>query len=326
MLLAETAKDDKDEIAQFDLIDSCKKTGGGGNALRSLVKISLMVTLLTACSGVTKAGINENKTVASEPSRIVEVATAEEIPTEIIPTPTDVVLPTLTAEPTAIPTEIATEEPKVKDYGICEIENFRECVIPEEDLFNGEYLKFLRSISKPFDPTTFKDPLPPLVRFGFFGIEYSQDTAPNFPNGGTPFNKDRTFGIVIREDGRNYAIMPIEYPDREDPTNKDKNVWVILEQNLFTVDNATTKGRNLTEGEIQRYIIKDWEDMNIVVIETNMYNETNGVREADPLAKRTFEKYPDMSLRFDKFVAGDTTALDGLIVKTFIAGNYTPFK
>jgi len=324
VLLTEISNGNEDAKAKLDFIVSRTQNRVGGKALRTMAMVSMMAVLITACAGVARAGTKEPETVVP-PTRIVEVATAT--PTEIPPTPTEIVVPTVvvepTAEPTAVPTEIVVSETEAKDYGVCTIEKFRDCPIPVEDLFNGEYLKFLRTLSKPFDPSKFKDPMPRYVKSSDFGIIPNPATAPNFPNPEeAPFRKDVTYGVTQLENGRMYLVMAIEYSNPKSPSDASQNVFLIMTKNLFSIA-VKSEGRPLTEGEINR-IISAWKQMNVVPIKTNYINPNSGI--SDKLLAKTFTKYSDIQQRFSKFMAGDPASLDGLVLGTTAVPDYPDFK
>ncbi len=196
---------------------------------------------------------------------------------------------------------------EIKDYPICTTKKFRDCPISVEDSLNGSYLAFLKkNLSKPFDPSKFKNPMPDLIRTDKGVIIYDPSTAPNFKDHeSAPFRRNVTAGVVTMEDGKQYMLLPIEYPDPRDPTNPQKNVWVLGVQNLFGVSSGTVFPENLVAREI------DWwnNKLNIAPIHTDYSSSP-----LNELIIKSQTQFPDIEERFDRFVAGDTTALDGVIV------------
>lgn len=203
------------------------------------------------------------------------------------------------------------EAEPIKEYPVCITENFRDCEIGEvDDLFNGNYLAHLRTLSQPFDPEKFKDPMPGMIITSNGTMIYDVASAPNFEDPETaPFRRNVTAGVVYGSDGRMYMVLPIEYPDPSDPTNPEKNVWVIGIRNLFNPRN----GEAIPESSIQSDINIWLNNMNIAPIRTGLANPNSGT--IDELAKITWDTHPDMEERFEAFRNGDTTALDGLVVE-----------
>lgn len=157
---------------------------------------------------------------SSQNTTHASTATASAIATKVPATQTP------TPEDTATPTETPT--PEVKQFPICQIEKFRDCPITVDDLFNGEYHRWLKTLSKPFDPAKLKwVPMQLINGPGLPVIGYDTNTAPNYRDKSTaPFRRNITSGITTYQ-GSDYLIIPIEYADPQDPGNPEKNVWVI---------------------------------------------------------------------------------------------------
>ena len=199
-----------------------------------------------------------------------------------------------------MPTPEPTPTPETKQYNICAPEQFQDCPISVEDLFNGNYWRWLNTLSKPFDPNFVKNVS--LFNWEGFVIIYDLSTIPNFNVKGTePFRRDVTSAFVQYTDldgkPHEYAVMPVEYYD---PKHTDKNQWVITVQAFFYPGHKYTKAEELQA-------ISYWrKKMNITPIGMNSHIHMG---EADPLVNMTFEKYPDMDKRFDDFVNGNFSAL-----------------
>jgi len=205
---------------------------------------------------------------------------------EVSPTPSLTMEPTKT--PTRTPEPTATPEP---EFNVCIPEQFRYCRVSVEDLFNGNYLKWLYTLSKPFDPAKVRDV--PFQRGGW-EIRYAVDTAPNFKVKGTePFRRDVTAGYVEFTDlggvVHEYAVLPIEFFDKKHP---DQNQWVIT-VNDFGSPNRTVE-------EMQQNIGWWKNNMNYSPIQTD--NISIPDRRPDPLVAITFQKHPEMDERFARFV------------------------
>ena len=210
----------------------------------------------------------------------------------------------------------------IKEYPICAPENFRDCPVPVEDLFNGNYHRWLKTLSQPFDPEKIKFVPMEIDREA---IIYQTSTAPNYEDPETrPFRRNVTSAIteLMAEDGRTYRymILPVEYVDPNDPSNPDKNVWVIG----FTVMNKIDSKQNTIGKEksnvLMQEVIDMWmNDMNIAPIVTGYEYPFSDIPMA--LAQMTWNKVGDeeMADRMERFRQGDPSALDGLVVKLTIA-------
>ena len=199
---------------------------------------------------------------------------------------------------------------EVVDYGICQPENFKECSVPWEDLFNGKFLAFLETLSKPFDVENMKSV--PMKIIGE-ALHYSVDNLPNFPNMTTigleseaDFRRGITAGITEFE-GNNYIIFPIEYYN---PSNPEKNVWVIGLYPLFEPDKGYDYRSN---SEVLNWIFETWRNRTqynpIMVSNTMRYYNT-----PDLLVSQTFNEDPEMQSKFSRFIADDRTALHGKVL------------
>ena len=260
--------------------------------MRMLISSLLLASLLAACS----------------PQIIGPTATPTETPT---PAPSATPSQTPTPKDTATPTETPT--PEVKQFPICQIEKFRDCPITVDDLFNGNYLAWLNTLSKPFDQSKIKQ-VPMEVVFGNI-IVYNTKTAPNFKDPATaPFRRDVTAGYTSYQ-GIDYIVMPVEYFD---PKHPDKNQWVITVCSFYWPGHNQEKTNKNTSQAISA-----WEkNMKITAILTN--DNIIGQADGDPLVKTTFDNNPDMAERFNKFISGeDMSALSkpGIVVLNTIVTN-----
>lgn len=211
-----------------------------------------------------------------------------------------------------------TPTPEPKEYSICNLENFRDCPIPAEDLLDGSYLRWLYTLSKPFPSDVITNIPMEIVRVDFHDafITYDIDTAPNFVGAGDrkPFRRLVTSGHVIYE-GNEYIVVPVEYYDKNQP---EQSQWVI------TVMALRSKTGPIPEQYVRQHINTMSKQMNVTPIST----EATGVRTMqtldapDPLVTQTFTRYKDMMTRFRKFASGeDTAALSqpGIILLTSVA-------
>lgn len=197
---------------------------------------------------------------------------------------------------------------EAKQYPICQIEQFRDCPVVWEDLFNGDYFRGLKTLSKPFDPAKLKwVPMQLINGPGLPAIVYNTDTAPNYKDASSaPFRRNITSGVTTYQ-GSDYLIIPIEYADPNDPSNPEKNVWVIGVQYL------PIKAR-------EQLGVSVWKnEMNIAPIVTSDQNWADS-RQL-PLVTKSFEENPKMAEYFQSFLAGSLNALDGKVVQIEIATN-----
>ena len=260
-----------------------------------------LLFLLFLASACVPAGSQNAPTVSPALTLVTSTHLTPDTPTPDTPTP----------EPTATPTETPT--PEVKQFPICQIENFRDCPITVDDLFNGNYLAWLNTLSKPFDQAKIKQ-VPMEVVFGNI-ITYNTKTAPNFRDPATaPFRRDVTAGYASYQ-GIDYIVMPVEYFD---PKHPDKNQWVI------TVDSTYYPGHDQKEiNQRIPFAIAGWrKGMKITAILNTDIMLGNSTE--DPLVKKTFDNNLDMAERFNKFMSGeDMGALSkpGIVLLNYIGGS-----
>ena len=252
----------------------------------------LMFAFVSACNSTTLAPIIPP---TDEPSPIVEV-------TATAPSPT----------PTEISTLVVPTPEVIKEFPICKIEKFRDCPITAEDLLNGNYFRWLQTLSKPFDQSKIKEvPFAETVVASSpsqpHAIIYNPATAPNFSDPSTaPFRRNVTFGVLEYEvEGvKSFAmIKPIEFYDKNEPT---RNKWVI------TLDSYYRNG-SYPGGDIAPYLAWDinaWKTyMRITPIAEGTLSIHTGLE--DPVLSQAYAAHPEMSDRFQRFLAGDVSALSG---------------
>jgi hypothetical protein len=204
----------------------------------------------------------------------------------LTPTATSTFTPTATFTPSATATPKATPTPEIKQFNICTPEDYLNCPIEVEDLFNGNYFNWLNTLSKPFDPTKINN-VP--LEYSITEIIYNTKTAPNFPTEDSkPFRRDVTSGYVFLN--HKYIVMPIEYYDSKNPL---VNQWVITVHPLF--DDT----REYPEGEVQTLIAAWRNKMNITKI--NTHDKPVFSKSIDPLVNRTFSSIPDIYERIRRF-------------------------
>lgn len=240
----------------------------------------------------------------------------------LTPTATATFTPSATSTPTATFTPTATPTREIPQFKICSPEDFRDCPIDVEDIFDGDYLNWLYTLSKQFDPKSIKNVA--LENFSNM-IRYNTATVPNFTKKGTePFRRDVTAGHITYL-GHDYIVMPIEYFDINHP---DKNQWVITVHPLY---NDT---HDFSDTEVKARLNTWRNKMNITVILTN--NIPGFCSRPDPLVSMTFTNNSDMKDRFNRFIGErslkvekqDMTALSdpGIILLSMIATNPPGYK
>lgn len=250
--------------------------------------------ILTACATPTPA-----PTVTAIPPTPSATATATLLPTSAL---------TLTPTPSA-DADLPVEVGEVKEYPICEIKDFRDCVIPVEDLYpkegeeTGAYDKWLATLSKPFEEGKIDTrPWDMSDSRGLLNPNTDTKRAP----GTISLWKDITAGVT-EMDGLQYRIVPLQFPDPSDPTNPAKNIRVIGFK-LMNYIKGGKLGKPLSGGSVT-YITQEIIDMKIMPIVNGFQFPDTGV--TIPLAERTWkttgaEKMADI---FKRAAAGDITAL-----------------
>jgi hypothetical protein len=226
------------------------------------------------------------------------------------PAPTKTLIPpTETPTVTPTPTETATPTPEVKQYPICAVENFRDCPIPVEDLFNGEYLRWFETLFTPFDPAAVADYTPP----------YYQDVlGPNYKTGeliedftnveivldSKGLRRDKTAGyaeLVKNGITYQYLVLPVELYDPQNPRQNQGviTIWPIVD---FAPEVWNEPIVNDTDKAslVERYAPEKsfW-----------LFAKPYPFRPPDPLFDMVLAAHPELQERLDRFAAGDMTAL-----------------
>lgn len=232
---------------------------------------------------------------------------------------------TLTVEPptpvfTATPYETLTPEPtatKEVQFSVCPIEQYKDCKIPAESLFNGDYLKWLQTLPVKFDSPIMKKDVP-IVYMDNGWIVYQMQTSPNFAKPGTEtFNRNVTFGLTEYM-GHRYLVMPVAFYNAATP---DVPQWVVTVQPLYF------ENRDISDSEIEG-VIDTWKNkMHVPVLLDGDLPDFS--TKHDPLVAKTLAKYPDLKDLINTFVdygdyvgkhPGDRSALSkpGLILLNLI--------
>lgn len=240
-----------------------------------------------------------------------------------LPSPTPTTVPTAArVPPTATATNTPTAEPRAtkefKQYAVCRVENYRDCVIPIEDLFDGSYSGWLRTLSKPFDsPQNLK----PLLAYPdmsgsivWFGTMSNTTPTMNhsFSNPSTaPLRRGVTVGYVDPNPDVNleYAIVPIEFYCANSPS---RSVWAIF---------ALPDTSSVQDGAFRK-LVTDWQSGSSLGILRNdrVYGDASGP--IDPLVARSFQLYPDLAQRIRNFGStGDASPLSvpGIVLEAVLA-------
>jgi hypothetical protein len=203
----------------------------------------------------------------------------------------------------AAPLRFETPTPEVNQYKVVSIEKALSYKISADELLNGDYQKWLDTLSKPFDPSQIRD-IDPIDYGG--EILYNTRTIPNFEGeneGKEPFRRFVTAAYTEYKDQK-YLVLPIEYYDRNNPI---KNSWVVT---------VIPIGKYSTEQNIQE-IVEWFRIMNITPIATA--NHYVGQDTQYALVTETFSRYPDMAERFDRFTHGEAEPSDEVIDKTALS-------
>lgn len=211
----------------------------------------------------------------------------------------------------------------IKEYPICTPENFRDCEIPVEELFDGTYFRWLEEQAKTLACSPNMRTDVKMVEWARGVIIPDPDTAPNFTKPGSEFFiRDHTAGftrfILPDEQEVHYVVMPLFMCDLSDQAK----IYPII-----TVASAyyPTWKQQKSNQVFMADLVPRWrKDMNITAIVAGDALQDPG-REGikDPLVARTFAENPDMSGRFVDFVNGEFSALSkpGIVVLNQIASN-----
>jgi hypothetical protein len=190
------------------------------------------------------------------------------------------------------PVEIKTE----REFPMCQIENYKDCPITVEELFDGTVDRWLDSLSRPFDLEQVKFVDMTTLSNGI--MIYNTKTSPNYENEEErPFRRNLVAGHLTMEDSNgeiyNYMFLPVEYADE----NTGESHWVKL---VYSIPPGYP--------DVHDNIVRIWrERMNIAPIVTKATNPDRPY--ADPLVSRTFDSGLGMGERFERFMNGDVSAL-----------------
>lgn len=263
-----------------------------------------MIFLLAACAAPTASGPMPTEVTATSTPTVTSIL----ISTLTQPASTDVVVPTATPE-------------VVKEFPICWVEQWRSCPVQVEDLLpveaggTGAYLKWLKTQSKPFDPAKIK--ILPLTLMSGNTVIYDSPTYPNYEDPESrPFRRNVTSGITTIN-GVDYLLLPVEYPDPTSPGNPAKNVWAIGIRPMSML--GTDLGKPLPPGNERQQFAMWLDNMNIAP----WLNDTSFAAGTVPLVDEYWQKVgrEEMQARFERFLAGDTTAFDGQLLLVSIGRN-----
>ncbi|MCP4139448.1 MAG: hypothetical protein GY755_04010 [Chloroflexi bacterium] len=201
----------------------------------------------------------------------------------------------------------------IKDYPfVPEINNYKQCQVPEEEMLDGTFLRWLESIAitLKFDPEKVID-----VDFGFIGntLGYNITNAPQF---GTqeknPFDNSVVFCYTetTNNDGEvlPYAVMPVFFWDRE-----TEDVYPVI---------VVFAGYNPMDKENPFNIQEDfdaWKEQNITLIVAS--DQLPFGKGTDPLVAPTFEKYDMEAIFTEVYLEQNASKLSqkGMIFLTIIA-------
>jgi hypothetical protein len=193
--------------------------------------------------------------------------------------------------------------PEIKEYQICGVENYKDCVIPVEDLFDGSYLRWLQTLSKPFDNPqnlkvlTSRVQIENTVYFGDWGELNNSFADPKT----APLRRGVTAGYVSLPGDTDYIVLPVEFYNPNSPSGSDWVIAVFPEMTVFE------------EAGIMEDI-KKWTNGKSLPLYTSP--------ERYELLKRSFRNYPDLAQRVQEFAdTGDPSSLSmpGIILKTHFA-------
>lgn len=196
----------------------------------------------------------------------------------------------------------ATQTPEVvvKEYNVCSAENYSECQIPSQDLFNGNYLNWLKTLPVDnFDPAKVNQ----LMCFGnTTEIIFAGDPKiNNFSNPETSMvRRGITYAVTNLEPGevgydfpqqRSYLILPTY----SFSASENRGVW-----SLFV---ARIDGKS--QSQVKEFI-NLWTNSGNLLVVANQYaagKVTDSLFNRNPLVVNTFKLYPDMQTRLDNFGA-----------------------
>ena len=226
-------------------------------------------------------------------------------------TNTDQITATVTLSPTITTTTTITPTP-LPVYELCSnIEDFRDCYVPVEELLDGSYWNWLNDVVASTLLPEFKEhedkikdvKVKPIGLVRGSALVYDGKTVPNFEDPETaPFKRDVTFASTKypQPDGSmmNYYILPVFYYDK-----KIQQVYPVITLARIKVEGAIDIANKM-------YI----EDMNITpIIFTETYGSMDKIVMTDPIVGQFFNKVGEVEMmaRVIRFYDGDVSALSG---------------
>jgi hypothetical protein len=268
-----------------------------GKTMRLTSGVSLLIALSAACSpsiGTETPNPEPTKrplATLSAPYALVDTPTPTFEPrsTQAVNNPYLIVItPT---ETSTGPTPTATATPGLRQFPICSLENYRECPLTTEDLLDGSYLRWLNTLSTPFDASKVKlaDPI-----YTGNSILYNKDVKFEDP-GESFYRKGLTYGFYISPDGYEANILPVE---NFSPSSPNENKWVI--GIMFRSDRPQVEWKRILESWVKT-----------PPAYRDFYKPELKYKLVTPY-KETYAKYPDMSDRINKYAeTGDFSYLSG---------------
>ncbi len=214
----------------------------------------------------------------------------------------EVSTPTIT--PNAVSTKAVTETStpvptkEVKQYPICTPEKYADCVVPYQDLFNGNYLNWLKSLPvDQFDPAKVE-----IVQCYGNSHELTFVGNPNKNNFSNPetamVRRGITYGVTTLQPGevgydfpqsRSFLILPTFSYSK----SLNTGVWNIF---VYRIDgNSTSQTVDF---------IKNWAKAGNLLVISNQFESgivSDNPYFKNPLVVNSFSIYPDLQTKLDNF-------------------------
>lgn len=208
---------------------------------------------------------------------------------------------------------------KLVSYPVCSVpeKTYRDCPLDlEEDIFSGNYDRWLETMKQPFD-LEYINNISLAYMDGWGRIQYNPDTDPNFRVlGSEQQHKDVTSGYMQFEfDGKvyDYIFVPLEFLN---PITEE-NYWV------KTVIPIHDRDGNIPKNAAENWTITNWGEMRYLPIFTKY--TVHASKFEDPLVRMTFQKYTDLTVRFAKFASGEDMSVlsepDMIFLTEVLIGN-----
>lgn len=207
-----------------------------------------------------------------------------------------------TAEPTARPEPTATKEPK--QFNVCSVENFRDCRISAEDLLDGSYLNWLKTIAPQIS-------IPPKLWITPIGDDEENGIPPtelvlHWEGSGTAIRGDVTAAYIPptpKYGNKEYAVLTMFLANPNNPGGASEPI-ICVTDNLEGV----IKGGFLETG------LKKWKSNRPPY---GFFTDSA----SDPLLAKAFKLHPDMQKRIENFLnTGDPSLLNapGVLLRAAI--------